>query len=177
MFSCFLALHRLPIAATAIKFTLGCLIFLSNHRYCIRSTLLSCKGYLVFILIAFVFSRSLALHRPPITAAVVESTLGYLVLLSNCHYCIWSALSSCKGYLVFLLLLLYCGVLAFCLCKCQLNLFCLRLRVDLKRNRFLITPKSCHSQRSRSPFVSTPSYFSPNSSPTPQTHPTDLSSI
>ena len=154
MFSCFLALRHLPIAAAVVEFALGCLVLLSNCYHYIRSAFSSCKGYLVFVVITFVFSRSLALYRLPIVAAAVESALGCLVLLLNCRHRIRSTLSSYKGYLVFLLLLLCCGVSAFCLCKCQLNPFHFRLRVDLKGNKSLITPKSYHDQRSRSPFVS-----------------------
>ena len=144
VFSDFLTLHRPPIAAIVVESALGHLVLLFNCYHHIWSALLNCKIYLVFVVIAFVFSCSLALHHPPIAAAEVKSTLGCLVLLSNCCYCIRSALSSCKGYLIFLSLLFCCGVSAFCLYKCQLNSFCLKLRVDLKKNKSLTTPKSCH---------------------------------
>ena len=177
VFSCSLALHHLPIAATVVESILGCHVLLSNHCYCIRSAFWSCKSYLIFVIIAFVFSCSLALHHLLIAAMIRESALGCLVLLSNCCHCIWSALSNCKGYLVFLLLLLHCGILAFCLYKYQLNSFCLRLRIDLKKNKSLITSKSCHGWHDRSPFVSTHRHFSLNLSFIPKTRPADFLSV
>ena len=174
MFSYSLILYHAPIVAAAVKSALNCLILLSNCRHCIRSALLSCKDYLVFVVIAFVFFRSFALHYPLITAMAMKSALGCLVLLSNCRHCIRSASLNCKGYLVFLLLLLHCGISVFCRFKCQLNLFHLRLRINLKRNRSLITSKNRHGQRGRFLFVSTQSHFSPNSSSITQTGPADL---
>ena len=144
VFSHFLALYRSPIAAAVVESALSCLVLLSNCHHRIRFTLSNCKGYLVFVVIAFVFSRFFALHRPLIVATVVGSALGCLVLLSNCRHCIQSALLNCKDYLVFLSLLLCYGVLAFRLCKCQLSPFRLRLKVNLKGNRSLTTFKSYH---------------------------------
>ena len=162
MFSRFLALYRPSITVMVIKFALGRLVLLSNCRHRIWVVLSSCKSYLVFVIIAFMFSCSLALHCLPIATTVMKSTLGRFVLLSNCYYCIWSALSNCKSYLVFLSLLFCCGVLVFCLYKCQLNSFRLKLRVNLKRNRSLTIPKSCHGRHNCSLFVSTQSHFSLN---------------
>ncbi len=159
-----LSVYRSSPAAVAMDFALDYLMLYHIVRL---------FDSLIIVALLWRF-EALSVYRLPLAIVVVEFTLVCLLFLSNCHSCIWFALLNCKV------------IRSFCCC-CFVAMFrhsiCvnvswtpprLRLRVDWKGNRSLNTSKRHHGRRGCSPFVSTQSHFSPNSSPTLQIHSVDL---